>query len=173
MIVHDEQPEIDVIELPPGSRRDRRASRWRLYGMSDDDYMAFYDAQNGRCRACLVAFDDDVYGMCVDHDHSTGIVRGLLCSPCNVGLGMFGDDPERLERAARYLRAKPPIHFVAQDGGPRPRIEEKPRVRGTHCRKGHPFTNRYADGTPYCPTCKKRRRDEAKVLVDHEGKIIS
>ena len=40
----------------------------------------------------------------VDHCHVGGEVRGLLCSNCNVGLGMFADNPEALEAAARYIR---------------------------------------------------------------------
>ena len=42
-------------------------------------------------------------GFHVDHCHSGGQVRGVLCHGCNVGLGMFQDNPERLLRAAEYL----------------------------------------------------------------------
>jgi hypothetical protein len=42
----------------------------------------------------------------IDHDHHTKKVRGVLCSNCNVGLGMFDDDPELLEQAAEYIRER-------------------------------------------------------------------
>lgn len=63
---------------------------------------ALLEAEGGHCAICFQP------ATAVDHDHHTGKVRGLLCKHCNVGLGMFADDPERLENAILYLsRSKP------------------------------------------------------------------
>lgn len=76
----------------------------RKYGLALDDYKALIAAQGDSCAICRGPSTSAWGSWHVDHDHATGEVRGLLCSSCNVGLGNFGDDPERLEAAARYLR---------------------------------------------------------------------
>lgn len=56
-------------------------------------------------RACAICGKPPgKLALAVDHCHVTGIVRGLLCTCCNHGLGMFSDCPERLSRAIEYLR---------------------------------------------------------------------
>lgn len=66
-------------------------------------------AQGGGCAICGSAaiFDRSHKRICVDHDHATGKVRGLLCGCCNLGIGYFKDDPKRIEAAARYLACAP------------------------------------------------------------------
>lgn len=68
-----------------------------------------FEAQAGRCGICRrtltnnVLNDEEKLTLHVDHNHKSGEVRGLLCSNCNTGLGLFKDDPRRLKRAIRYL----------------------------------------------------------------------
>ena len=57
--------------------------------------------QGGACGICGEA--PTIRALHVDHDHETGQVRGLLCQPCNHGLGNFKDDLNRLAGAMRYL----------------------------------------------------------------------
>lgn len=70
----------------------------RRYALTSDDVAAMVEAQGGKCAICGVKDAEHV-----DHDHETGDVRGILCFTCNVGLGNFSDDPERLLLAHRYL----------------------------------------------------------------------
>lgn len=79
----------------------QRTSRLkREYGITQAEYERMYLAQEGRCAICR----DWSSRLCVDHDHLTSVVRGLLCDGCNKGLGCFRDDPAILLLATGYLR---------------------------------------------------------------------
>jgi hypothetical protein len=69
----------------------------RTFGLAPEDLAALIEAQAGTCAIC------DGPPQHIDHDHATGKVRGVLCGPCNMGLGQFQDDPARLRTAATYL----------------------------------------------------------------------
>lgn len=89
-----------------------RHGQWlqRRYGITRADYDRLMANQEGRCAICgRVPEGDSAYPrLCVDHEHGTGVIRGLLCDPCNRGLGDFGDNAEWLRRAAAYLERPPP-----------------------------------------------------------------
>lgn len=76
------------------------ALRKSKYGIPYGTYARLLTEQEGRCAICLLVPDKSLH---VDHDHSTGQVRGLLCDLCNRGLGYFADRPEQLRAAAQYL----------------------------------------------------------------------
>ncbi len=86
------------------SQSERRRKTWLKYkyDITPEQHEQMYLAQDGRCAICPEAVP---YGeICVDHDHITGRVRGLLCRKCNFMLGMANDDPKVLESAAKYMR---------------------------------------------------------------------
>jgi hypothetical protein len=73
----------------------------RKYGLDRTGFNALMKLQRHRCAICKTAFGPNIPR--IDHCHSTGKVRGLLCIPCNSGLARFRDDPAILRRAASYL----------------------------------------------------------------------
>ncbi len=68
------------------------------YGITKEDFNAMLDLQNGKCKIC------DNPAVVVDHDHKTKVVRGLLCSKCNLGIGYFQDDSNLLTSASNYIK---------------------------------------------------------------------
>lgn len=74
------------------------------HGITPEEYS---ERMSRPCEVCnrSVGRDDckPGTGMHVDHDHSTGALRGTLCMRCNMGIGWFGDDPEKLIAAAEYI----------------------------------------------------------------------
>lgn len=73
--------------------------RAKQYGISPDDYDQLMSIQGNKCAICRKELDKP----CIDHCHTHGQVRGVLCPQCNTGLGMFYDNPESLRNAVKYL----------------------------------------------------------------------
>lgn len=86
----------------PDKARDKDI-RKRGYGIGLAEYKAMYAAQEGRCALCEVQLPT----LHIDHDHQTGRIRGLLCSPCNRALGKLGDTADGLRRALAYIEGVP------------------------------------------------------------------
>ncbi len=76
----------------------------KRYGINRAVYLEMLAAQNGVCAICLRPPRGKRKSLGVDHDHSTGEIRALLCSNCNFGIGMFEDNPELLQKAIDYLK---------------------------------------------------------------------
>jgi Autographiviridae endonuclease VII len=83
---------------------DRKSHLKRKYGLTVEQYEAMLDAQGGVCFICRETPGD--LPLHVDHDHTTGDVRGLLCIRCNNALGLFQESPALFQAAADYLRAR-------------------------------------------------------------------
>jgi hypothetical protein len=89
-----------------------RRSRMRtIHGLEYEDFLAMLAAQNWQCKICAKHLTVRVRNYprkgnvaCVDHNHETDEIRGILCNHCNRGLGLFGDNAETLITAAEYLR---------------------------------------------------------------------
>lgn len=83
--------------------KERRRTLAR-YGLTQAAYDVILSAQNGRCAICYTETPGgrgETWH--IDHCHETGMVRGLLCHQCNVGIGHMRDDPNLMVRAATYL----------------------------------------------------------------------
>ena len=95
---------------PDQREHQRRAMRASRHGVTGVAYDAMLATQNGLCLICKkpetsVRADGTVKTLSVDHSHTTGEVRGLLCIRCNAALGMVGDDVATLRAMIAYLTA--------------------------------------------------------------------
>ncbi len=73
------------------------------YGLTKENYLLKINQQKNLCAICKGKQEGKI--LCVDHDHKTGKVRGLLCNQCNVGLGNLKDDIQVLQSAIEYLKS--------------------------------------------------------------------
>lgn len=75
------------------------------FGITTEIFDNLLLAQDNRCKICNSIFES-TKDRHIDHCHTTLKVRGILCSKCNLGLGLFNDDPDRLQRAIYYLTGR-------------------------------------------------------------------
>lgn len=75
----------------------------KYYGLTLDKFNEMLKAQNDSCAICEVKQSVIGKSLCVDHDHKSGAVRGLLCGPCNNSLGLLKESPSALFNAINYL----------------------------------------------------------------------
>ena len=86
----------------------QRKSKLKKYGLQPNEYSMLLFLQGGGCAICGKTYrlnPNRKENLAVDHNHTTGMVRGLLCSHCNTVLGFMNDDPDLLRKAADYLEA--------------------------------------------------------------------
>lgn len=82
----------------------KRWAKGAKYGLADGEYEAMFEKQGGLCAACGKP-PTAGQRLCIDHEHDTGRVRGLLCHSCNLGIGSLGDSVEGVAAALAYLVA--------------------------------------------------------------------
>lgn len=75
----------------------------KRFGISLDEYNLLFSEQEGCCAICGAHQSELSKSLAVDHCHSSGKIRGLLCIPCNVGIGNLQEKIEILESAIKYL----------------------------------------------------------------------
>lgn len=96
-----ERRRMGVYDASAAGQKRMRIGRWKAQGIaiSYENYVEKYAQLEGRCQICNVHFPS----LAVDHDHTTGKIRGLLCKKCNLGISSFKDSPEILSSAISYL----------------------------------------------------------------------
>lgn len=96
--------------MTPAARKawQRRNHLRSAFGLTPEAYDAMLASQGGGCAICGSREPRNQHGyLSIDHDHTTGAVRGILCDPCNNGIGRLRDDPAIAARAADYLAGSP------------------------------------------------------------------
>lgn len=98
---------------PERCRAWERRSHLKQYGLTTEQFTDLLARQGGGCAICLGPANGKGGTFHVDHDHSTGAVRGLLCHGCNTALGLTGECVDRLEKLIAYLMRHREVQGVA------------------------------------------------------------
>ncbi len=98
----------DPSEHTPERKSEKKAKFRNLklrirYGITFEDKIKILEEQNNKCKICFVALVADHQDTHIDHEHSTGKIRGVLCKLCNTLLGLARDNSQILQEAINYL----------------------------------------------------------------------
>jgi len=74
------------------------------YGITLEEKQKILKQQGNKCAICGQSPHTEIRAWHLDHDHTNGMIRGVLCSRCNLGLGYFKDSPQLLNNANYYLQ---------------------------------------------------------------------
>jgi hypothetical protein len=118
---NEENPEYRIKENKRNNERITSGKRREYYlkaayDLTPEKYEEMLTAQGGVCAICKnedTKLKSDKFS--IDHNHTTGEVRGLLCGSCNTGLGLFGDSVDTLMGAAAYLMSSTDILAVEKE----------------------------------------------------------
>ena len=83
-------------------KRDKLRSRIKKYGITIKQELEMLEKQENKCAICGKKLSNLTEAN-IDHDHSTGKVRGLLCNNCNTAIGMLRETPELFDKAKEYI----------------------------------------------------------------------
>lgn len=82
-----------------------KSNRLNDYKITSEDFDRMRNEQNNCCKICMSVFSEDRKTF-VDHNHESGVVRGLLCPSCNTGIGLFKEDCNLMARAIKYIKGE-------------------------------------------------------------------
>lgn len=74
-----------------------------LYGINEIEYERLREMQNGKCAICGIHWSELDKSLCVDHNHNTGAIRGLLCYRCNLAISYLNDSRVNAFKVIEYL----------------------------------------------------------------------
>jgi hypothetical protein len=112
-------PEKSQARARDWQRRNRNRRRAAAHGLSLTEYDMLVSKQGNRCAICLqpeTSVDQRqglVRALAIDHDHDTGEVRGLLCSRCNLAIGLLQDDSDLIAAAAAYVASNRKLRVIS------------------------------------------------------------
>jgi hypothetical protein len=100
--VHRQGPQWKCVNANAGFSR---ASRIKSeYGITIDEYQSLLEDADGFCQSCGINFEISGRNVCIDHSHTTGKIRGVICHNCNAALGLLGDSELGVMSLLKYIK---------------------------------------------------------------------